>query len=205
MKRVLFVSLLLVVVVSGCKKEIDEPEMRGDAMDSAELNDQAVHAEVEPLEVELMNEDGVGVGVAIFSEGDKGVQIELDAHHLNPGVHGFHIHEKGICEAPTFESAGGHFNPTNKKHGFDHPEGPHAGDMENIEVEDDGRIKVTIINDMVTLKEGEVNSLISKEGTSLMIHANPDDYVSQPAGDAGERIVCGVISFPEKEEKKLKN
>src|SRR5699024_6073630 len=131
-----------------------------------------------------------------------GVHIALDAHHLKPGVHGYHIHEHGLCEPPTFESAGGHFNPTNKQHGFDHPEGPHAGDMENIEVKEDGTVKVTVVNKDVTLKKNEANSLFQKEGTSLMIHAKPDDYVSQPAGDAGDRIVCGVISQPEKEAKK---
>lgn len=202
MKRFLYVTLLLVVIVSACEKKIEEPEMREEGLNSTEQEERAVHAEVEPLEVELINEDGVGVGIATFNETEVGVEITLEAHHLKPGVHGFHIHEKGICEEPTFESAGGHFNPTNKKHGFNHPEGPHAGDMENIEVTEDGKLNVTIVNDLVTLKKGEVNSLFSTEGTSLMIHADSDDYISQPAGDAGERIVCGVITPLDKEEKK---
>src|SRR5699024_2015253 len=161
-----------------------------------------VHAEMKELEVELINTDGVGVGLATLKEKGDGVHIEVDAHHLEPGLHGFHIHERGLCEAPTFESAGGHFNPTNKKHGFDNPEGPHAGDIVNIEVKEDGTVKANFVNDMVTLKEGVANSLLGKEGSSLMIHADPDDYVSQPAGNAGDRIVCGVISAPESDRKK---
>lgn len=196
MKRLLYVVLLFVFVVTGCKDKIDEPEMKEEALPSEEWEEEAVHAEGESLEIELINEDDVGVGIATLTESEEGVVIELDAHHLQPGLHGFHIHEKGVCEAPTFESAGGHFNPTNKKHGFDHAEGPHAGDLENIEVKEDGIVQVTVVNDRVTLKEGVSHSLRSEAGTSLVIHEAKDDYVSQPAGEAGRRIVCGVISPP---------
>lgn len=203
MKKLLYIVILGAVLLVGCKQKVNEPEMlEGQTdMDTTDEEEQVVHADVEQLEVELINVDGVGVGVATIGEEADGVHIELEAHHLHPGVHGFHIHERGLCEAPTFESAGGHFNPTNKEHGFDNPEGPHAGDLENIEVTKDGTVKVTVINNAVTLKRGEPNSLFHKEGTSLMIHAKPDDYVSQPAGNSGERIVCGVIVPPKKEAK----
>lgn len=203
MKKWLYITVLGAVLLVGCKQKVNEPEMlEGQAgKDVGEGEEQVVHAEVDQFEVELINVDGVGVGVATIHEEADGVHIEVEAHHLNPGVHGFHIHERGLCEAPTFESAGGHFNPTHKEHGFDNPKGPHAGDMENIEVEEDGTVKVRIVNKAVTLERGKENSLFQKEGTSLMIHADPDDYVSQPAGNAGERIVCGVIASPEKEAK----
>lgn len=202
MKRYLYLWLVCTIVITGCKQKIKEPEMNEDVTDSAALYNETTESEAPTLEVELMNEDGVGIGTATLFEEEEGVKIAIDAHHIKPGIHGFHIHERGVCEAPTFESAGGHFNPTNKKHGFDHPEGPHAGDMENIEVEEDGTVNATITNEMVTLRQGEVNSLVQSEGTSLLIHEQADDYTSQPAGDAGERIICGVIAAPEKEPNK---
>lgn len=146
------------------------------------------------VHVNLINTEGEEVGTALLSQVDKGVEVQIEAWDLPPGVHGYHIHENGICEPPTFESAGGHFNPTDAKHGFDHPEGPHAGDLPNIEVNEDGKVQYSYLNEMVTLKSGEENSLLDDGGTSLMIHSKADDYVSQPAGDAGERIACGVIS-----------
>lgn len=200
MKRIFYLLFVTVILIAGCKQKVQEPEMKENTFDVREENEQTVHADPEVLEIKLINEDHVGVGIATLSEVADGVKIDLDAHHLQPGEHGFHIHERGLCDAPTFESAGGHFNPTNKNHGFDDPEGPHAGDMENIEVADDGTVKMTVINEAVTLKKQKANSLFSKEGTSLMIHADPDDYISQPAGNAGKRIVCGVIAAPEKEE-----
>src|SRR5699024_11375760 len=88
----------------------------------------------------------------------------------------FHIHEKGVCDPPDFESAGEHFNPTNAKHGFDHPKGPHAGDLPNLKVEKDGTAKATYVAEMVTLEKDKKNSLIGDDGTSLVIHADADDY-----------------------------
>lgn len=202
MKKLVYLLILTSILLVGCNQKINEPEAEMNEGDRDELQEQEVHGEMKQLEVELINTDGVGVGVATLKEKSEGVQIELDAHHLEPGLHGFHIHERGLCEAPTFESAGGHFNPTNKQHGFDNPDGPHAGDMLNIEVKEDGTVTANLVNEMVTLKEGVAHSLIGKEGSSLMIHADPDDYVSQPAGNAGDRIVCGVISAPESDSKK---
>ena len=190
----IFVSSLFVVLLMACQSE---PKM--EETEEADINEEAVEtrAEVEkPTVVSLTNEDEVGVGEAVLKQTEEGVEITVKASHLPPGEHGFHIHEKGICEAPTFESSGGHFNPDDKKHGFDHPEGPHIGDIENLEVKEDGTVDATFINDRVTLEKDKANSLFSEEGTALVIHADPDDYYSQPAGDAGDRIACGVISPP---------
>ncbi|MFD1037012.1 superoxide dismutase family protein [Virgibacillus byunsanensis] len=150
--------------------------------------------ENEEVQVTLVDNTEEEIGMATLTQKPNGVNIRLEASNLPPGIHGFHIHEKGICEAPSFESAGEHFNPTNAKHGFDHPEGPHAGDLPNIDVAEDGTVMVEVLADMVTLEEGKDNSLLKEDGTALMIHAKADDYKSQPSGDAGDRIACGVIS-----------
>lgn len=145
------------------------------------------------VHVDLINQEGEITGEATLSEVKKGVNIHIEAWDLPEGLHGFHIHDKGICEPPVFESAGGHFNPTDAKHGFDHPEGPHAGDLPNLNIGADGKVEENVVADMVTLKKDEENSLLKGGGTSLMIHSGPDDYTSQPAGDSGDRIACGVI------------
>src|SRR5690606_11945130 len=101
--------------------------------------------------------------------------------------------ETGECTPPDFTSAGGHFNPTAAQHGLENPDGPHAGDMPNIEVGADGTASVTVENDRITLSEGP-NSILDADGSALMIHASADDNVSDPAGNAGARIACGVIT-----------
>ncbi|MEI3611218.1 superoxide dismutase family protein [Pseudogracilibacillus sp. SO30301A] len=197
-------SLLLLTIVTitlfGCQDRPQEPEMNEESQeeyDAIEV-DKGEKETRESLEIELIDGEGIQVGIATLTEESDGVHIAVAAHHLPEGMHGFHIHEKGMCDTPDFESAGGHFNPGGKNHGFDDPEGPHAGDMVNLEVHADGTAEQIFINDMVTLKKDVPHSLFSEEGTTLMIHADSDDYVSQPAGDAGERIVCGVISKKEK-------
>ena len=114
-------------------------------------------------------------------------------NNLTEGTHGFHFHEKGVCEAPDFESAGGHFNPTGASHGLGHEDGPHAGDLPNLEVGPDGTVKEEFFVENLTLKAGEENSLFQDDGTALVIHAEEDDGTTQPSGDSGDRIACGVV------------
>ncbi len=147
----------------------------------------------EKAKASLVNSQGQKVGEAQFAETSNGVKITLKVENLPPGVHAFHIHEKGVCEPPEFLTAGAHFNPFHKKHGMKNPEGPHAGDLPNLVVGEDGKETLEAIASQVTLKPG-TNSLFQPGGTSLVIHAGPDDYTTDPAGNAGPRIACGVIT-----------
>lgn len=142
---------------------------------------------------ELQNAQGEKVGQATFVGKRNGVLIQIEIDKLQPGNYGLHIHERGSCRGRAFKSAGEHFNPSGARHGFKDPEGPHAGDLWNLEVPHDGRLSVKQYSARVTLKEGDDNSVLREGGTSLVLHANRDDYATDPAGDAGPGIACGVI------------
>jgi len=155
-------------------------------------------AETAAARAEFKNPQDATVGEATLRETVDGVQIHLVLRNLHAGKHGFHIHEKGSCAGPDFESAGGHFNPTGKQHGLENPAGPHAGDAHNIEISSDGSLETTILNKHVTLRQGKANSLFKPGGTALVVHALPDDNKTDPAGEAGPRIACGVITHAQK-------
>ncbi|MCZ8521562.1 MULTISPECIES: superoxide dismutase family protein [Paenibacillus] len=147
----------------------------------------------EVREVELIGIRGTSIGKAKLSQAADGVRIQLDAAHLPPGVHGFHVHESGKCEAPDFKSAGAHFNPGGRKHGTENPEGAHAGDMPNIEADANGMAKADFVMKGLTLEKGKPTSLLKDGGTSLVLHEKADDYKTDPSGNSGARISCGVI------------
>ena len=186
---------VLFLLLSACGSTNDEAGDDGD-VESGNENDTMDQENrlVEPIDVTLKNSDGDNVGTAELEQVEEGIKVTLDATHLPPGTHAIHFHETGSCEAPDFKSAGDHFNPTEAEHGLENTEGPHAGDLPNIEVVEDGTVKDEIVADMVTLEKGEDNSLLDGDGTALVIHADEDDNKSQPAGDAGDRIVCGEIA-----------
>jgi superoxide dismutase, Cu-Zn family len=149
--------------------------------------------QAKPATAELKNAQGEVVGkvrVAPVRKGE-GVRITGQVKSLPPGEHGIHIHMTGKCDPPDFTSAGGHFNPTNAKHSL-HTQGGHAGDLGNLTVAANGRAKIDLRIPNVTLAEG-ANSLLKEGGTALVIHANADDLKTDPTGNAGGRIACGVI------------
>jgi len=141
---------------------------------------------------DIVNAAGDKIGTATFVPSAGGVRVDLNVSQLTPGTHGVHIHTVGKCEGPDFKTAGGHFNPANKKHGRDNPAGPHNGDMPNIEVGPDGKVATSLLDTNVTLSEGP-NSLFQDGGTSIVIHAMQDDYKTDPTGNSGARVACGVI------------
>jgi superoxide dismutase, Cu-Zn family len=141
---------------------------------------------------DIVNAQGQKIGTATFAQTHAGVRIQVNVAQLPPGTHGIHLHNLGKCDPPAFTSAGPHLNPDNKKHGKDNPEGPHAGDLVNLEVGSNGKAKTTFVDTAVTLGDGP-NSLFHDGGTALVIHEKADDYKTDPAGNSGARIACGVI------------
>ena len=198
MKRLFFlpVSLGIMLTLAGCGSSEDTEDNKV-VEDSEETSSQPTTEKgsaVEKITVDLNNAEGDEVGKVNLEETEAGVRILLDAANLPKGTHGIHIHETGACEKPDFESAGGHFNPTNASHGTQHEKGAHAGDLPNIEVAEDGTIKEELLAKGVTLKMDQENTLFDSDGSALVIHEKADDYKSQPSGDAGDRIACGEIA-----------
>jgi Cu-Zn family superoxide dismutase len=139
----------------------------------------------------LKDQKGTEVGAVDLTQTPAGVLLKLSLKGVPAGEHAFHIHEAGRCEPP-FTTAGGHFNPAGHKHGLLVGAG-HAGDMPNLHVPTGGTLEVEILNATVTLEKDKPNSLLRPNGTAVVIHAGKDDYKSDPAGNAGDRIACGVI------------
>ena len=143
---------------------------------------------------ELKDKDGKAIGVATFRESSGGVTVDVNVKGLTPGLHAVHVHAVGRCDAPAFTSAGGHFNPAQKKHGYNSPEGAHAGDLPNMLVAKDGTGRFEAFTDGMTLKPG-ATSVFDKDGSALVIHAGVDDNVTDPTGNAGDRAACGIITM----------
>lgn len=146
---------------------------------------------------ELRGTDGGIAGHVYARPIDEGVLLKVVATDLPPGEHAIHVHETGQCEAPGFESAGGHFNPSNQDHGLADrsADGAHAGDLASLVVDDDGRAETFRVLPAIELDaRGGQDSLLREGGTSVVVHARPDDNRTDPAGAAGPRIACGVFA-----------
>ncbi len=140
----------------------------------------------------LKDANGKDVGTVTLMQAPGGVLVKLSGSDLPAGEHAFHVHAVGKCEPP-FTSAGGHFNPGARKHGLMAAEGHHAGDMPNLFIPASGELTVEIMNDAITLEKGKPNSVFDTDGSAVIIHAGKDDYRSDPTGEAGGRVACGVI------------
>ena len=151
-------------------------------------------AAVKEIKVKLTTSKGEPAGSAVLTQKRKGVQVKISLENIPFGEHGVHIHQNAACEAPDFKSSGPHFNPDNKQHGFANDAGHHAGDTPtNVSVGEDHRGSATWLLTAVTLQPGAPNSLSSNGGTSLMVHEHADDMRTDPSGNSGNRIACGVI------------
>ena len=154
----------------------------------------ATAAATKSAHADIVNAQGTKIGSAKITAAGKSVKIAVTVSQLTPGEHGIHIHTVGKCEAPGFTSAGGHFNPTSAHHGSHNTQDPHPhlGDLMNLTVDQKGSAKATFVAKGVTLGDG-AESLFHEGGTSLVIHAKADDMMSDPSGNSGDRIACGVI------------
>ena len=148
-----------------------------------------------PLSAEatLKDKDNKQVGVETLIETPEGVRVAVTGYRLPPGAHGLHIHAVGRCDPPEFTSAGAHFNPGNKQHGKLNPAGPHAGDLPNLVVAASGEGGIDVTTRGFTLTQG-ATSVLGDKGSAIVVHANPDDDKTDPTGNSGARIACGVIA-----------
>ncbi|HEY7648042.1 MAG TPA: superoxide dismutase family protein [Methylomirabilota bacterium] len=142
---------------------------------------------------ELKDARGRRVGQATFTGLSDGVRIVMEVRGLPPGLKAVHIHERGRCDPPAFTSAGDHFNPGKTQHGLQNPAGPHAGDLPNIQIDEDGNGRLETMTPRVTLSSGPT-SILDDDGSALVVHGAPDDFKTDPTGNSGARIACGVIT-----------
>ncbi len=145
-----------------------------------------------PATAEVKTADGKDVGIVTLTQTRSGVRLSGSLKGLPAGEHALHVHSVGKCEPP-FTSAGPHFNPAQKKHGKLNPEGHHAGDMDNIVVPASGNLALKMVNKDISLEKGKPNSVFQEGGTAVVVHAAKDDYTTDPTGNAGDRIACGVV------------
>jgi superoxide dismutase, Cu-Zn family len=152
----------------------------------------AAPASAQTAKAALKSTDGKDVGTVELAQTPAGILLKVSVKGLPAGEHAFHVHAVGKCEPP-FDTAGGHFNPGSKKHGLLASDGPHAGDMPNFHIPQSGELVVEVLNVAITLERGKAHSVFGPNGTAIVIHAGVDDYKTDPAGNAGRRIACGVI------------
>ena len=190
----LVAAVSAVALISACQKPA-EPA----ANDMATANDMGAMNEAAPAataqSAQLMDADGKAIGTVEMSEDASGLTLKVTAAGLPAGTHGVHLHEKGMCEGPKFESAGAHWNPMTKQHGRDNPMGAHLGDLANMDATDGAEATSTYQVAGVTMG-GTGNALADADGTSLVVHAKADDYKTDPSGNSGDRIACAVLAPP---------
>ncbi len=147
--------------------------------------------------ITLKNATGQDVGMVTFKQLKTGVRVKIELKDLPVGVHGVHIHQNPVCEGPDFKSAGPHFNPDGKMHGFENPLGHHNGDLpQNVTVQENHRGEATFVVTSISLDPTAANSLFAHGGTSVVVHEKADDMKTDPSGNSGNRIACAVLNIP---------
>ena len=179
------------IALTGCQQESpsDEADI---ATVTEETPTTGGMVDAESATAALQTADGTSVGEARISRMDGGLNLILSVTGMPPGNHGVHIHQTGKCDAPDFKSAGGHWNPTDKEHGLANDNGSHMGDFVNLEVAADGTGSLERPIKGATL-EGGANALLDSDGAAFIVHAGQDDQMTDPSGDSGDRIACGVF------------
>ncbi|MFS0771676.1 superoxide dismutase family protein [Sphingomonas sp. 1P08PE] len=167
-------TLLAATALAGC--QTDKGASRADA------------ASYRTATAMLRTAANADAGRATATEVEGGLRFTLDARGLPPGTHGAHVHMVGRCDAPDFTTAGGHWNPTSRQHGTMNPQGPHEGDLPNLIIGTDGRGTIG-----VTIPGATMAGLLDTDGGAMVVHANPDDLKTDPSGNSGGRIACGVF------------
>ncbi|MEO8618575.1 MAG: superoxide dismutase family protein [Sphingomicrobium sp.] len=164
--------------------------MENDVLDQAsDASNAAAAAQPVSQTISFAAGDGSPLGSVTVDDGPEGAILRLAGTSMPAGIHGIHLHAVGKCEGPKFASAGGHWNPESKQHGTENPNGPHKGDLPNVEVNEEGSL-----NQILTLTGIKVADLADADGTALVIHAGQDDYKTDPSGNSGDRIACAVIA-----------
>lgn len=189
MRQIPVLLALPALALAACQQEAAEPANEADAG---------------PIEqapaVPLVGADGQILGEVSAGDSAEGAVLRLTAQGLPAGTHGVHLHDVGLCEGPAFESAGSHWNPENKQHGFQNPQGPHRGDLPNLTVGEDGRAEATMTvagsNLTGSRAYGFANTILDDNGAALVVHAQPDDLRTDPSGNSGDRIACAVLGAP---------
>lgn len=196
-------ALLLTTALAACGDKAETAETA--PMDNAEMNMPEADKTADPIKITaepvmmtktypIQNAGGYDLGEVTIKDVADGVEVMVSVNSLPEGTSAIHFHETGTCDGPDFTSAGGHYNPDNVSHGKNTGSGPHAGDMDNFDVPVSGMVTFTRMNKMVSLSERDgFAPLLDDNGTALIIHAEADDYESQPSGAAGARIACAVI------------
>lgn len=182
--RTLVFAAASALTLAACNTE---PAENAAAVNAAMANNTTAAAPSARADVAMA--DATPAGAATITEQDGGLKVSFMGQRLPIGPHAVHIHTTGTCEGPGFESAGSHWNPENKQHGTENPEGPHKGDLPNMTVAGNGTGSV-----LFTIPDATLATLLDADGAALVVHADPDDNVSDPAGNAGGRIACGVIN-----------
>lgn len=186
--RALWTIAVTVVLAAGCAPQQEPPP--------AEEAGPTPLAEPEPAPEPLVataalsGAEGTSHGMVTFTQNGDTTTVTADVAGAPPGLHGFHVHETGECTPPDFTSAGGHFNPTGAIHGAPTDAEHHAGDLGNVQVAEDGSGRLDLTTNMLSVASGP-NSVV---GRAVILHEGADDFVTQPTGDAGARLACGVVT-----------